>query len=111
MTTLQRAARSIALSPSLTFPAVDAKVWGARFLVAALCLGSLLALTASRIEATKLRYQINTLYERREAARADIARLETELSSILRPQRVEASWASTTSTPSCQPASAGVMTL
>lgn len=90
MATPIRTARTVALSPALSLPVVDVKLWAIRGLVCLLCLGSFLALTATRIEATKLRYQINTLYERRESARAGIARLETELSSIMRPQRVEA---------------------
>jgi cell division protein FtsL len=81
--------RVAALSPALSLPAVDLKLWGARILIPAFCLMSLLALTATRIESTKLRYQINTLYQRREVARAEIGRLETEMSTIMRPQRVE----------------------
>ncbi|MHB8764687.1 MAG: FtsB/FtsL family cell division protein [Deferrisomatales bacterium] len=63
--------------------------WAVRGLAFALCLGSALALTAVRLEITRLRYELNDLHRRREALTAENARLGVELAALAAPRRIE----------------------
>lgn len=82
--------KAIALTPAISLPALDVKTWAVRIALALFCLTGPLALEASRIEATKLRYEITSLYQARTSAQAEIRRLETEISHTVRPQRIQA---------------------
>lgn len=52
--------------------------WILRICIAVLCMVSALALTAQRIEITRLSYGINELYQNRQNLLVDVTALETE---------------------------------
>jgi cell division protein FtsL len=82
-------ARAIAVAPSFTWPQVDLRRWGVRTLLFSFCLVSALLLTASRLEITRMRYQLSTLDHQRQTLLADVARLEVESASLAAPRRIE----------------------
>lgn len=79
----------VATFPDLVWALPDVRRWGVRVLVFALCLASALCLTALRLEITRLRYDLSTLYGRREALAAEIGRLEVEAAALASPRRIE----------------------
>lgn len=87
--TVGKPARAIAAAPGLTWPQLDLRRWGVRALLFAFCLASALVLTASRLESTRLRYQLSSLDHQRQTLLADVARLEVERASLSAPRRIE----------------------
>lgn len=83
-------ARAMVASPSLVWPQVDLRHWGARAALFTFCLASALLLTASRLEITRTRYQLSSLDRQRQTLLADVARLEVEAASLSAPRRIEA---------------------
>lgn len=83
-----RHSRAVAL-PVPTWALPDLRRWGARVLVFAFCLSSALLLTALRLEITRLRYDLSSLYSQREALGAEISRLEVEMAAQAAPRRIE----------------------
>ena len=83
-----KTARTAALAPAMVLSGVDFRAWVLRAFVAAFCLGSVLMLTGSRLENTRLRYQLNMLHHRHQLLQTDVGRLEVELSNLARPQRI-----------------------
>ncbi len=83
-----RSARAIALTAIRPLPAIRLKAWSVRIAATAFCLAGALVLTASRIEITKSRYELNGLHKQRQQLTADVERLELELSALARPQRI-----------------------
>ena len=80
--------RIAALAPALVLPSVDFRTWVLRAFVAVFCLGSVLMLTGSRLETTRLRYQLNVLHQRNQSLQTNVVRLEMELANLARPQRI-----------------------
>jgi cell division protein FtsL len=80
--------RTLALEASWALPQVDLRGWACRVTAIVFCLACLLFLTATRIQTTKLRYQLNHLHERQLALQADMDRLKVEFDSLSRPQRI-----------------------
>lgn len=87
--TVGKPARAIAASPGLTWPQLDLRRWGLRVLLFAFCLASALLLTASRLEITRMRYQLSTLDRQRQTLLAEVARLEVESASLSAPRRIK----------------------
>lgn len=84
-----KSARAVAAAPSLSWPQVDLRRWGLRAFVFSFCLASALLLTASRLEITRMRYQLSSLDHQRQTLLADVARLEVESASLSAPRRIE----------------------
>lgn len=80
--------RTAALAPAISLPGVDLRTWAVRLFVAVFCLGSVLMLTGSRLETTRLRYQLNVLHQRHQSLQTNVGRLEMELANLARPQRI-----------------------
>ncbi len=81
-------ARAIASGASgRAVPAV--RPWAIRLAVAGLCLCSALLLTAVRLQAIRLGYELNDLVRERQALAARVGELEMELSSLASPDRIE----------------------
>ncbi len=89
MSRINKSSRAIAVVPYFPLVGADVKGWTIRALVAVLCLGSMLMLTASRIETTRLRYELSELHQLRQGLIADVGRLNLEISAVARPQRIE----------------------
>ena len=84
----QKTTRTAALAPALVWPGVDLRTLALRAFVAVFCLGSVLMLTGSRLETTRLRYQLNVLHQRHQSLQTNVGRLEMELANLARPQRI-----------------------
>lgn len=84
-----KSARAVAAAPTLTWPQVDVRRWGLRALLFSFCMASALLLTASRLEITRMRYQLSALDHQRQMLAADVARLEVESASLAAPRRIE----------------------
>jgi cell division protein FtsL len=81
--------RAIAFAGSDSFSAELLKQWGTRLVATLLCLGGALLLTATRIETTRLRYDLNELHQTRQALKTDVERMGLEVANLSRPQRIE----------------------
>ena len=84
-----RQARAVAQSPAFAWPRVDFRQFGFRVLPFAFCLASALLLTASRLEITRLRYELSDLNRQRQTAAAEVARLDVEAATLASPRRIE----------------------
>lgn len=83
---IARTVRSVAAVRPL--PAIKVRAWSVRIVATAFCLTGALVLTASRIETTRLSYELNEYDKSRRQLLADVARLELEIANLARPQRV-----------------------
>ena len=70
------------------FPAIRVKAWSLRIVATAFCLAGTLVLTGSRIETTRLSYELNEYNKTRQFLMADVSRLELEIANLARPQRI-----------------------
>ncbi len=83
-----KSARAVAL-PAMPWSLPDLRRWGARAGVFILCLISALLLTATRLEITRLHYDLSDLYRQKEAVGAEVSRLEVEAASLSSSRRIE----------------------
>lgn len=83
-----KSARALAL-PALPWSLPSVGRWGVRALAFALCLASALLLTATRLEITRLHYDLSDLYGQKEALGAEVARLEVESATLSSSKRIE----------------------
>jgi cell division protein FtsL len=81
--------RAIATTAPLAWPMADLRRVGLRASVVGFCLASALLLTASRLEITRLRYELSSLDRQRQSLLADAARLQVEEAALSAPRRVE----------------------
>jgi cell division protein FtsL len=81
-------AKSISIRSVVPLPRIWGSGWAVRVVAASLCLAGALTLTASRIETTKLQYELNALHRQRQELSTDVGRLELELANLARPQRI-----------------------
>ena len=65
------------------------KQWGTRLVATLICLGGALLLTATRLETTRLRYDLNELHQARLVLKTDVERMGLEVANLSRPQRIE----------------------
>ncbi len=72
----------------IAFPAIKIKAWSVRIAATAFCLFGALVLTATRVETTRLSYELNEYNKSRSQLMADVARLELEIANLARPQRI-----------------------
>ncbi|MEW6487802.1 MAG: cell division protein FtsL [Thermodesulfobacteriota bacterium] len=81
-------ARALAL-PALPWILPSAGRWGVRVLAFALCLAAALLLTATRLEITRLHYDLSELYGHKENLGAEVARLKVEAATLSSAKRIE----------------------
>ena len=85
-----KTARAVAVAPPLAWPQTDWRRWAFRGGLFAACLVAALVLTASRLEITRLRYELSKLDAQRQTMLSQTGRLEVERSALGAPQRIEA---------------------
>ncbi len=85
----QKQARAVVRAPSFELPRIDLRRVGVHALFFAFALLSALALTYSRLEITRARYELNQLHQQRQAIQADVERLRVEAASLGSPRRIE----------------------
>jgi cell division protein FtsL len=81
-------AKSVSIRSVVPLPKIWGSGWALRVVAASFCMAGALMLTASRIETTKLQYELNGLHRQRQELSADVGRLELELANLARPQRI-----------------------
>lgn len=79
-------ARERAAKPVIT--TAGFRPWIFRIGAASMCLASALALTAQRIEITRLSYKINDLHQHRQTLQSEVAALETEAQMLGSSSRI-----------------------
>ncbi len=84
-----KSVRAVAQAPSFELPQIDVRRFGTHAALFAFCLLSALLLTASRLEITKLHYQLSDLHRQRQAMLADVERLRVEARALGSPRRIE----------------------
>jgi cell division protein FtsL len=82
-------ARALAQAPIFEFPRVDLRQLGLHAFLFAFCLASALVLTYSRLEITRMRYDINALHQKRQILLAETDRLRVEAAALGSPRRIE----------------------
>ncbi len=83
-----KSARALAL-PTVPWSLPDLRRWGLRLGIFALCLISALLLTATRLEITRLHYDLSDLYRQKETLAAEVSRLEVESATLSSSRRIE----------------------
>jgi cell division protein FtsL len=81
--------KAVAFAGSGSLSSEILRQWGTRLVATLLCLGGALLLTATRIETTRLRYDLNELHQTRQALKTDVERMGLEVANLSRPQRIE----------------------
>jgi cell division protein FtsL len=82
-------ARAIAHAPGFELPRIELRQVGVQALLFGFCLVSALVLTYSRLETTRMRYQLNELHQRRQVLMAEADRLRVEAAALGSPRRIE----------------------
>lgn len=82
-------ARAISQVPSFELPRIELRHFGLHALLFAFCLVSALVLTYSRLEITRLRYDLNNLHQKRQTLLAEADRLRVEAAALSSPRRIE----------------------
>ena len=85
-----KTARAVAGAPPFAWPQTDWRRWTLRVGIFGACLVSALVLTASRLEITRLRYELSKLDAQRQSLLSETGRLQVESSALGAPRRVEA---------------------
>ncbi len=83
------AARAMAFTGINSFSSELVKQWSTRLAATFICLGGALLLTATRLETTRLRYDLNELHQARQVLKTDVERKSLEVANLSRPQRIE----------------------
>lgn len=82
--------RAAVATGALPWPRTDLRRLSLRVGVFVFCLASALLLTASRLEITRLRYDLSNQDRQRQTLLAEVARLQVEAAALSAPRRVEA---------------------
>jgi cell division protein FtsL len=81
--------RAAVQTPVFEFPRVDLRRFGVHAVLFGFCLLSAMALTYSRLEITRLRYELNHLHQQRQTILGDVERLQVQARTLASPQRIE----------------------
>lgn len=85
---LTKSAHATALHRAEPITAQRLKAWALRIGATSFFLAGTMALTATRIEATRCGYDLKKVHSEVQQLESDVGRLEVELANLARPQRV-----------------------